>query len=81
MEISGYVEIVTDGSTREYDTFTCCHCSKIVLVKKKEMNFGFCTLCFKPICKICEDVGSCTPFEKKLERIEKEAYHARNRGY
>lgn len=69
---SGYL-IITGETTREYDTFTCCHCNSIVVVKKEKDDVGFCTLCFKPICANCNKEGVCVPFERKLEKIEKRA--------
>ena len=62
-----------DGAHQEVDTFTCFHCNRVVHVKPKcspdELG-GMCRLCMKMICPACVDLGSCDPFEKKLERIE-----------
>ena len=64
-----------DGIRQEADSFTCAHCNRIVVVKPKcdltDLG-GFCRLCIKMICPACVDIGSCDPFEKKLERQEKE---------
>lgn len=57
----------------EEDTFTCVHCNSIVFVKPRQDPAeagGFCRMCMKPICVACADLGSCTPFEKKLEALE-----------
>jgi hypothetical protein len=61
------------GKTRECDTFTCCHCNRIVRVPVKvrpEDLGGFCTMCSKPVCPQCHAKGSCTPFEKWLDKVE-----------
>lgn len=34
---------------------------------------GFCRLCMKHICGPCSDVGTCIPFERKLEINEQAA--------
>ena len=56
------------------DTFSCCHCNAVVFVKPKadpsEMG-GFCRLCMKHVCKKCEALGKCVPFERRLEEIER----------
>ena len=64
------------GLRQEADTFTCFHCNKVVVVKPKcnpDDLGGMCRLCVKMICPDCVNEGSCAPFEKKLDRIEKEA--------
>jgi len=67
-----------EGIRQEADSFTCAHCNRIVFVKPKcdpsDLG-GFCRLCTKMICPKCVDIGSCDPFEKKLERQEKEYRH------
>jgi hypothetical protein len=62
-----------DGIHQECDTFTCAHCGGIVHVKSKcnpDDLGGMCRLCMKMICPQCVDLG-CTPFEKRLEQVEK----------
>jgi len=62
------------GIRQEADSFTCNHCGRIVIVKPKcnpDDLGGFCRLCTKMICPKCVDIGSCDPFEKKLDRYEK----------
>jgi hypothetical protein len=70
----GYLIITDpDAPTKEWDTFTCCHCQRIVPIRPRAPASecgGFCRLCFKEICGTCADKGSCDPFEKQLERIE-----------
>ena len=72
----GYATLVTDAGLQEYDTFTCCHCNSVVHVQAKasmDKVGGWCTLCFKPTCPRCDAAGACTPFEKKLEAMERTA--------
>lgn len=62
-----------NGSIREQDSFTCGHCSKIVLVGPKQKGEdigGMCKICYNLICGPCADLGICEPFEKKLEKQE-----------
>jgi hypothetical protein len=56
----------------ERDTFTCFHCNTIVLIEPPPAPpvGGFCRLCMRDICTKCTDYGACTPFEKKLEKME-----------
>lgn len=69
----GYIFSFDAGGVRqEADTFTCCHCQKVVIVKPKcdvDDLGGMCRLCMKMICPACVD-QPCTPFEKSLEREE-----------
>lgn len=62
-----------DGVTTT-DTFTCFHCNCIVLVPTKadpaEIG-GMCHLCMKLVCPRCVAAAACTPFEKKLDAIER----------
>ena len=62
-----------DGRPFSQQTFTCAHCNRIVVVPlraKPDECGGFCMLEFKPICPKCQKIGTCTPFEKKLEAME-----------
>jgi hypothetical protein len=69
----------------ELDTITCAHCQQIVLVKpataatvyyvegpagRMEEPGAMCRLCMKPVCLRCHERGRCTPFERRLERME-----------
>lgn len=61
----------------EEDTFTCCHCNKIVFVSDAQGNpvpaeqvGGFCLRCMMNTCTTCATDGRCIPFEKKLEQME-----------
>lgn len=76
----GYL-IITDPCAPpvEADTFTCCHCNRIVIVPPapQPMPGGFCRMCMKPCCDLCADKG-CTPFERKLEAMEQRARDQRS---
>lgn len=72
--VQGYaVWTSLDGpAVKECDTFTCCHCNRIVMVKMRaaaEDLGGFCRMCMKMCCPSCADKG-CTPFEKRMEKYE-----------
>lgn len=66
----GYLVSVGPDGTDEHDTFTCCHCNFVTVVKPKEPPGGYCSLCAKLICERCTGKG-CDPFEQKLERWER----------
>lgn len=75
----GYVCISGPDGTREADSFTCFHCSRVVVVRARTSPTdagGMCGVCAKMICPACVDEGVCHPFEKKLEAAEA-SYHAR----
>ncbi len=70
----GYLVITGPESVEEYDTFTCGHCQRVVVVKHKAQASdlgGMCRLCMKLVCAECDTLGSCTPFEKQMEEEEK----------
>jgi hypothetical protein len=64
----------------EFDTFTCAHDNRVVIVKhgaSPEECGGFCRLCMKAICPEC--VGkTCVPFEKRLDLVEKKGISFRS---
>jgi len=71
-----------DG-TREWDTFTCSHCQRVVLVEARQDPStlgGFCRVCMKHICGPCADKGVCAPFEKAMERAEARERFLRSAG-
>jgi hypothetical protein len=80
----GYAVITEgDGGRREADTFSCSHCQRIVFVRARQDPSelgGFCRACMRHICGPCADVGSCTPFEKMLERVEARDRFLRSAG-
>src|SRR5690349_22112928 len=60
------------AGTVERDTFSCCHCNRVVHVKPRAPmdDFGsMCRNCMKMTCPTCAD-GPCVPFEKRLEEME-----------
>ena len=70
----------------ERDSVTCGHCSAVVFVKPATVNTvyqipqhdgtwkeepgAFCRVCMRAVCLHCHDVGTCTPFEKRLALME-----------
>ena len=66
----------------EIDTQSCFHCNRIVHIKPRmdpaDMG-GLCKVCMKYICPSCVGQG-CSPFEKKLEQMEKRAIALRSYG-
>ena len=57
----------------ERDTFTCCHCNRIIHVKPMAPmdEFGsMCRNCMKMTCPACAN-GPCVPFAKRLEMAER----------
>ena len=75
--------IITDPyAVFECDTFTCCHCNSIVPVPAAPapMVGGFCMRCMLNCCDTCSDLG-CTPFEKKLEKMEARERSLRSMGF
>lgn len=73
--------LITSGpdGVVETDTYVCGHCNGIVLVKPKQRPEdigGMCKQCMAMTCPACTAQGSCTPFERQLERMEA-SYHAR----
>jgi hypothetical protein len=66
----------------EADTHTCHHCQRVmfgkssspILVAGPAYNFenaGFCRRCMKFICGPCADLGTCKPWEKQCEEMER----------
>lgn len=75
MRNPGGTAILTDADGREHvtDTFSCGHCSRIVMVKPKQDPAdlgGLCKRCVKLICPQCAGFGDCDPIEEKLKRWE-----------
>lgn len=75
-----------DAPMLECDTRTCGHCQRIVFVKPgtastvylvshrdgsvtEEMG-ACCRVCMSAICLSCLDVGTCTPWERRMEQSE-----------
>lgn len=71
-----------EGQAQEHDTMTCSHCQRIVIVKPRcppSDAGGWCGVCAKLICKFCAGKG-CTPWEKKMEQIERRERFLRSAG-
>ena len=69
----GYLIIVDpERPTHEQDTFTCCHCNKIVLVKAGQTvtDFAWCRKEMKPVCEKERCQVRCSPWERQLELSE-----------
>jgi hypothetical protein len=67
----GFCEEIGPDGRREWETFTCCHCSAIVDVPPPTApEVGFCRLCFSRECLDCARKDKCIPFERKLEAME-----------
>lgn len=72
--------VISDPSLgkRQFDTFTCTHCNSIKAIdvgrSASDMG-GWCYQCAKAICPGCAGKPECTPFMKKIEKMEAEAYH------
>lgn len=73
VNLDGFQVAETSGGVAEFDTFSCCHCGRIIHVQARQRPEdigGFCRQCMKPVCPTCVDIGRCDPLEKKLERAE-----------
>ena len=71
------------AGTFEADTFTCCHCNRVIHVKPRAPmdEFGsMCRNCMKMVCPRCAD-GPCVPFEKKIEAEERRGRALRSYGF
>ena len=84
------------SSPFEFDTITCNHCQQIVRTKARsaatiyyvrnevgalvEEAGAFCRVCMSPICLNCHDVGTCTPWERKMEEAEAKFRFLRSAG-
>lgn len=80
----GYAIIVDpDTQTKESDTGLCAHCHAVFFYEQ-DMNGrtsgAFCLHCMRPVCLRCDAIGSCTPFERALEKMERGESFARAIG-
>lgn len=82
----GYITVVGGWTNEEYDSVTCGHCNRIVIVKPgsgatvyllpqlvgpaKEEMGAFCRQCMRAICLTCHDDGRCTPLMRRIEAME-----------
>lgn len=83
----GYAVVTGDFMPLEYDTISCGHCNKVVMVKAGtgstvylipqftgphlEEPGAMCRVCMRAVCLECHDLGRCLPLERMIE--EKEA--------
>ena len=70
------------AGTFEADTYSCCHCNRVMHVKPRVSmdEFGsMCRNCMKMTCPTCAD-GPCVPFMKRLEEAEKRDMARRSYG-
>jgi len=66
----GYLSVTTPDAVVERDTFTCCHCNKVCVVRPGSgRERGFCRLCGKPTCGQ-KECSTCVPFERRMEEME-----------
>lgn len=71
----GHATWTDPGTGREHraDTETCGHCNRIWIVRAttgEGSPGGFCRLCMRAVCDVCERRGKCVPFERRLEAME-----------
>ena len=67
----GYLLITSPDAVVERDTFTCCHCGRVVIVRPGSgKERGWCLFCGKPTCGRKECSSGCVPFEHRLEAWE-----------
>lgn len=82
----GYATVTGDFSIKEFDTISCGHCNRVVMVKPgtgstvylfpqligpmKEEAGASCRVCMTAVCLKCHDLGSCLPLERKIEEME-----------
>ncbi len=79
----GFQEVIVDGQVQAiHETFTCGHCNGIVRMPKatplREAQNAIrdvrrCFGCDMLVCPVCARKPVCTPFEKRLEAIERSA--------
>lgn len=69
--VGGYLVVTDPSGAVERDTLTCCHCNAVFVVDPPPapMVGGFCRMCMKATCTSCASKG-CTPFLKKVEKLE-----------
>lgn len=76
-----------DAPTIELDSVCCGHCQRVIFLKPgagittylirqrqgppKEEAGAFCRLCMRPVCLHCHAIGTCLPFEHRLEQMER----------
>lgn len=72
---SGTIIIASEAGELTHDTLQCCHCGQHwAVVKGSGRKRGFCMKCMRPTCG-CQACDSCTPYEKRIEQIERGIIH------
>lgn len=72
----GYLTITGPEGVVEMDTMLCNHCGGIVKVPPGQNPSdvgGICKQCMGTVCPRCYAMVGCTPFEKRIERMEARA--------
>lgn len=81
MRKEGYACLVDpDRGTKETDTYSCCHCNRIIhapVNKKIEEVGDFCRNCMRVHC-LSPACFECIPLLKKIERMEAQAWARRS---
>lgn len=85
MQRAGNYSIITDpvAGIHEQDSFTCCHCSRVVTVLPRQRGEdlgGLCKQCMQLICPQCVGKLTCDPWERKMEKIEARDRFLRSAG-
>lgn len=76
---TGHLEIFDPDNPRQYDSFTCNHCTRVTFVRPgadPSQLGGYCSTCDKLICPECASKRECNPWEKQFAIME-----ARDRLY
>lgn len=69
----GYAVITGPDGVTELRTSTCAHCQHLTHMHAGQRAAdlgGHCRICDKDICGRCVDLGSCTPWEEQMRRME-----------
>ena len=69
---------VGKGQTFESDTFTCVHCTRVVIINPlRTRDRAYCAKCDRYICDMCgaemARTGVCMPFAKIVEEVQESA--------
>lgn len=82
--VDGYLHIAqADGKVIEHDTFSCGHCSRVVVVPPKADPAslgGWCWSCTTLLCPTCAAQPACVPLERWLQRQESRDQFLRSVG-
>lgn len=79
----GFLETSLDGTTTVQETFTCCHCNRLVRlpvgVSLKMVPIDICRYCGKRTCERFKCLDRCTPTEKRMEAFERQVNSQQSR--